>query len=1004
MSRWGFCGIWWAASFDAMPLYDAFGRPYGTPAEADAWAERGQSFKQDAWVNQQTGLGVWGLDKTKGAAYWPVYRVLDQELTSLMNGSDIASKIVSKRVDEMFRRGWELEGSINGKPLKDSEVKDCEQWAAEYLDLQENMREGARWGRAYGGALNVMTIDDGRPLTEPLDEENIRDFYNLALVDRRYAYVQSQYAAMAASRPGYKYGRPQIYLISNAIAGYGWNEHGPVEKISERSLREGGAQVSLVHESRVIRFDGNPADVVTRQQLAGWSWSVLQRVYDAMRQFDTSFDSAMYLLQDASQGVFKLQGLIKSVSTGQRAALLARMQMVEMTRSVVRGIALDAGGPDGKNAESFERQPTPFSGIPELIQVMMLRLSAAADMPATELFGRAPQGMNATGESDTRKWYDTIESEQKNNLGPRLERVFKILGLSKKGPIGGRKVDWKIHFRPLQSPTDKELADTRLANSQRDQIYIQTGVVKPEEVAVDLAEVYPNIDIEAREDVLEKGLMFDPYENEEPPQNSASVNASGQGEPLSPKAPVPLMGTSGTNIDPGSLPQLGKSEAASSGEAGRQPGKSAIKQDAVLLPDAAICIVRDPSGRVLCVTRPEPPHEFAIPGGTVDPGETPIMAAGRELKEECGIDTFGYTAHGTLRAPTDGRTVYVFSASGWRGEAIAAEPGTRIAWLTPQELLEQATLYRSEYVWLMHIGALVAAPSRQDARETSASRHVDDAMAMAETLVVARDDADGVRYVLRAILSEYRASFRADAPNNNSTRVYQQLSEDFPTRLLGWVLASPWIRRDVPTEEINSANRDQWTASHDGKLESFKDKASEGGPQKPAILVQTPDNDLLDIVDGHHRYLAHEAIGKPIPAYVGTVHSKHGPWLTLHDAQRGGASGPSYQGPSWQALAASADVETDRRDASVRSKWTLDEATKASAEAKSATDSATDEDGHAKASSAHAIAAKAHRYLAGRHENLKNSAAADMHLGKADEHDAAAAAHREGLCASSPPR
>jgi phage-related protein (TIGR01555 family) len=807
-----------------MALLDPYGRPFGTDVEVDTWAERGRGIRQDAWVNQQTGLGVWGIDKSKAAHYWPVYRVLDQELTSLMNGSDIASKIVSKRVDEQFRRGWELEGSVNGTPLKQQEVKDAEDWATEYLDLHENFREGARWGRLYGGALNIMAIDDGGELTEPLNENNIRDFYSLALVDRRYSYVQSQYAAMAASRPGYKYGRPQIYLISNAIAGYGWNEHGPVEKISERELRQRGAQVSLVHESRVIRFDGNPADVVTRQQLAGWSWSVLQRVYDAMRQFDTSFDSAMYLLQDASQGVFKLQGLIKAVSTGQRAALLARMQMMEMTRSVVRGIAVDAGGPDGKNAESFERQPTPFSGIPELLQVMMLRLSAAADMPATELFGRAPQGMNATGESDTRKWYDTIESLQKNELGPKLIRVMKLLGLAKKGPLRGKLVDWKIHFRPLQSPTDAELATTRLANAQRDVAYIGVGVVKPEEVAVDLTEVYPNLDVEAREEVLEAGLMFDPYENEPPPQNSPAVNAPGQGEPLSPKAPVPLMGTTGTNIDPGALPQLGKSTPASSGEAGREPGKP-------------------------------------------------------EVAKQAKADSL-----------------------------MAAEDSAA----------------------LLVLDALVA--TRQDGKQAKA--------------------------------------------------VFQQLLDDYPASHLGWVLAAHWDGPlEVPTEDIDSSNRAQWRASHDGTSESFKQKvglALKGDPEgirKPAVLVKVPGESKLRIVDGHHRYLAHEALGAPLLAYVAEVHVKNGPWDELHTAQKKGKSGArsgSVRAPSWAGANAKADGGPR--------KWTLAEARAASEHAR-ATGTAE----------AHTQAAQAHRYLAGRLHNLKQDAAAAKHEDMAAVHEAALA-------------
>ena len=528
-----------------MSLLDAYGRPL---------PERDE--RMDAWQNPQTGLGIWGIDKTKAATYFPPYRVLDQELTGLFNGSHIAAKIVEKRPKEYFRRGFDLEADGPSASQTDA----IREYATEQLELESNFIEGFLWGRLYGGAVALLNIDDGRLPSEPLDEENIRSFDSISIVDRRYAYVLSQYSAMGAQT---KYGRPEIYLVSNAVAASGWNSHGAVAKRTPNELRRMGAQTSLVHESRVIRFDGNPTDVVTRQQLAGWTWSVLQRVYDAMRQFDGAFDAAGYLLSDASQGVFKLQGLLKAISSGQQAAFGARLQAMEMTRSVMRGVALDAGDKDGRNAEDFTRVPTPFSGIPELLDRMMLIISAAADMPGTEIFGRAPAGLNATGESDTRKWYDTIGSEQTNDVAPKLKRVFRLLSLAKKGPLRSKKpIKWKVTFKPLWSPTDGELADTRLKNAQRDQIYIEQGVVKPEEVAVDLGDVYPNLDVKAREEALKGGERFNPYENQEdlPPVQAALPGAPGAagatgptqqpggtggpsgGEPLSPDTPMPVLG------------------------------------------------------------------------------------------------------------------------------------------------------------------------------------------------------------------------------------------------------------------------------------------------------------------------------------------------------------------------------------------------------------------------------------------------------------------------------
>ena len=69
------------------------------------------------------------------------------------------------------------------------------------------------------------------------------------------------------------------------------------------------------------------------------------------------------------------------MAAGKKQELEDRIQMFELTRGVARAIAIDAGGPDGKNAETFERTSTPFSGIPEMLDRMMQRLCAAGNMP-----------------------------------------------------------------------------------------------------------------------------------------------------------------------------------------------------------------------------------------------------------------------------------------------------------------------------------------------------------------------------------------------------------------------------------------------------------------------------------------------------------------------------------------------------------------------------------------------------------------------------------------------
>jgi len=50
-------------------------------------------------------------------------------------------------------------------------------------------------------------------------------------------------------------------------------------------------------------------------------------------------------------------------------------------------------------------------------------------------------------------------------------------------------------------------------------------------------------------------------------------------------------------------------------------------------------VVRDASGRVLVIRRAHPPDEgrWSLPGGRVEPGESPAEAAVREIREETGL-------------------------------------------------------------------------------------------------------------------------------------------------------------------------------------------------------------------------------------------------------------------------------------------------------------------------------------------------------------------------------
>jgi hypothetical protein len=185
-------------------------------------------------------------------------------------------------------------------------------------------------------------------------------------------------------------------------------------------------------------------------------------------------------MSDASQGIFKVQGLMSILAGGQKDALQTRMQLVDMSRSVARAILVDADG-----GEDFRRESTSFTDIQSMLDKFMLRLASAAEIPVTILMGQSPAGMNATGDSDFRWFYDTVKSAQESELRPQLERLIRLIFLSKDGPTKGQEPDgWALNFRPLWQSTPKEQAELEKLVAEKDKIYLDTGVVTPEEIAL----------------------------------------------------------------------------------------------------------------------------------------------------------------------------------------------------------------------------------------------------------------------------------------------------------------------------------------------------------------------------------------------------------------------------------------------------------------------------------------------------------------------------------------
>lgn len=202
------------------------------------------------------------------------------------------------------------------------------------------------------------------------------------------------------------------------------------------------------HTSRLIRFPGDskPTDLGEDYRERDWGHSRLQSVWEDVVRYGVFWQSLTHLMQVASVGKLKLKGLIELLATRKKADAEARIDLLNETLSSNRLFLLDAG-----QNEDYSREAVAFSDIPALLQELQLNTAGAFHMPATKLFGRAPAGLNATGDADMRNWYDEVQEYQQSAILPRLSQVISI--------CERREVD--IDFKPLWQPTEQEQATTR---------------------------------------------------------------------------------------------------------------------------------------------------------------------------------------------------------------------------------------------------------------------------------------------------------------------------------------------------------------------------------------------------------------------------------------------------------------------------------------------------------------------------------------------------------------
>lgn len=407
----------------------------------------------DSWQNTVTGHGT-TRDKTTYASFVSSHMLNEQTLDDLYSTAELVSTVCNAFPEEYFKKDFKIKIYRNGD--YDEKLSKLVKRKLGELSVKDKFTDSFIWSNVFGNCGCFIGVDDDQELSEPLDLRKVKNIDHLNVIDKRDLIpVTFQYDS---TQPNY--GRPNVLAVQN----YGSQYRGQQ------------ATLEAVHSSRFIMFDGVRVSNRRRQQLHGWNLSLIQNLYDAIHAYGIGFKNFDNLLYDANQGVLKFKDLMTYIAKQDYSVIQARLQAMDLSRSVVRSIVVDA------EKESFERQNFNWSGIDKPFMLLMLRVSAVSRIPVAILMGREPAGLNATGESDFRTFYDRVESDQQNKVTPKLKQLIAVI-LATQNVYLTEEDDIQIIYDDLNPLNLKDKAEVIFKVAQADNLNIANGLVTEDEVS-----------------------------------------------------------------------------------------------------------------------------------------------------------------------------------------------------------------------------------------------------------------------------------------------------------------------------------------------------------------------------------------------------------------------------------------------------------------------------------------------------------------------------------------
>ena len=378
-----------------------------------------------------------------------------EKLTAMYRENWLAMRIIDMPSEDMTRAWYRLTGSVTEEALNKLRHLEARH------SVKQEIANAIRWARLYGGSLALMVIrGEENLLDQPLDTDLLLPdcFQGLLVLERSGGLEPSRELVEDLDDPDF--GLPCWYTAD---------------------LDPEGSRRVRIHHSRVLRFTGRELPRAEMIRESYWGASEMEHIWDELQKRSATSANIAQLVFQANITTLKMSDFGEVLAGGtdeQKGQILEAIAQENRLRTSFGLQLLSA-------EDTMENHPYSFAGLSEVYELFMMDMAGAAEIPATRLFGRSPQGMNATGESDLKNYYELIAQMQERHLRPAIEKLFPVMAVSCWGKIPD---EWEVVFEPVTTMTAGNRAELIAKRAEPILKAFSLGLLTREEALEELKE------------------------------------------------------------------------------------------------------------------------------------------------------------------------------------------------------------------------------------------------------------------------------------------------------------------------------------------------------------------------------------------------------------------------------------------------------------------------------------------------------------------------------------